>query len=108
MVAIWPRAKSIDRAFRYDGIMPAVGPPPTGSPSPDDVRAIAAAVRERKGEGEPFDIILEGTTPADDAHAAREHVLPLAEAGATWWIESPWEAPSVAGLRQRIAAGPPR
>ena len=107
VVAIWPRAKSIDRAFRYDGIMPAVGPPPTGSPSPDDVRAIAAAVRERKGEGEPFDIILEGTTPADDAHAAREHVLPLAEAGATWWIESPWEASSVSSLRQRIAAGPP-
>ena len=26
----------------------------------------------------------------------RGSVLPLAEAGATWWIESPWEAPSVA------------
>ena len=38
----------------------------------------------------------------------RGSVLPLAEAGATWWIESPWEAPSVADLRQRIAAGPPR
>jgi hypothetical protein len=69
---------------------------------------MVATARERKGEGEPFDIILEGTTPADDPQAARERVLPLAEAGATWWIESPWEAPSVASLRQRIAAGPPR
>ena len=107
VVAIWPRPKSVDRAFRYDGIMPAIGPPPTGSPSPDDIRAIVVAARERKGEGEPFDIILEGTTPAGDPQAAREKVLPLAEAGATWWIESPWESPSVASLRERIAAGPP-
>ena len=84
---------------------------PDGGPAaatPGDVRAMVATARERKGEGEPFDIILEGTTPADDPQAARESVLPLAEAGATWWIESPWEAPSVADLRQRIAAGPPR
>jgi alkanesulfonate monooxygenase SsuD/methylene tetrahydromethanopterin reductase-like flavin-dependent oxidoreductase (luciferase family) len=108
VVAIWPRPKSVDRAFRYDGIMPAVGPPPNGSPSPDDIRAIAAAARERKGEGEPFDIILDGTTPANDSQAAREHVIPLAEAGATWWVESPWQNASVASLRERIAAGPPR
>ena len=109
VVAVWPRPKSVDRALRYDGIMPfIVGP--EGSPAaatPDDVRAMAAAARERKGEGEPFDIILEGTTPGTDPEAAREQVAPLAEAGATWWIESPWEAPSVASLRERIAAGPP-
>jgi hypothetical protein len=109
VVAVWPRPKSVDRALRYDGIMPfIVGP--EGSPAaatPDDVRAMAAAVQERKGEGEPFDIILEGTTPGTDPEAAREQVAPLAEAGATWWIESPWEAPSVASLRERIAAGPP-
>ncbi len=108
VVAIWPRPKSIDRAFRYDGIMPSVGPPPNGSPSADDIRTIAAAAREHKGKGEPFDIIVEGTTPASEPQAARERVLPLAEAGATWWIESPWDAPSVTRLRQRIAAGPPR
>ena len=110
VVAIWPRPKSVDRALRYDGMMPyLVGP--DGGPAaatPDDVRAMVAAARERKGEGEPFDIILDGTTPANDAHAAREQVLPLAEAGATWWIESDWENASVASLRERIAAGPPR
>ncbi|MBA2597762.1 MAG: LLM class flavin-dependent oxidoreductase [Chloroflexia bacterium] len=107
VVALWPRPKSIDRAFRYDGIMPAVGAPPNNSPSPDDIRAIAAMARARKGEGEPFDIILEGTTPTGDVNAARAQVRPLAEAGATWWIESPWESPSVGSLRERIAAGPP-
>ncbi|MGH2616879.1 MAG: LLM class flavin-dependent oxidoreductase [Thermomicrobiales bacterium] len=108
VVAIWPRPKSVERAFRYDGIMPAVGPPPNNTPTPDDIRAIVAAARERKGEDATFDIILEGVTPADDADAAREQVRPLAEAGATWWIESPWDSPTVASLRERIASGPPR
>jgi len=110
VVAKWPRPKSVERALRYDGIMPyLVGP--DGGPAaatPEDVRAMAVAARERKGEGVSFDIILDGTTPANDAHAARERVLPLVEAGATWWIESPWENASVASLRERIAAGPPR
>jgi hypothetical protein len=111
VVAIWPRPKSVDRAFRYDGIMPAManadgtGPAPV---PPEEIRAIAAAARERKQPGEPFDIVMEGTTPADDPEAAREIVRPLTEAGATWWIESPWELPSVSALRERIAAGPPR
>ena len=107
VVAAWGRPKSVARAFRYDGIMPAMGPPPDHAPTPDAVRVIAAAVPAR-GEGErPYDIVLEGTTPADDPAAARAKVQPLAEAGATWWIESPWDAPSVDGLRARIAAGPP-
>lgn len=108
VVALWPRPKSVARAFRYDGIMPAVGPPPDHSPTTADIQAIAAAAREHKGEGEPFDIVIEGTTPTADASAARQQMQPLAEAGATWWIESPWESPSVASLRERIGAGPPR
>jgi alkanesulfonate monooxygenase SsuD/methylene tetrahydromethanopterin reductase-like flavin-dependent oxidoreductase (luciferase family) len=107
VVAVWGRPKSVARAFRYDGIMPAMGPPPDNAPTPDDVREIAAAARERKGAGVPFDIVLEGTTAADDP-SAREQVRALAEAGATWWLESPWDAPSLEALRARIAAGPPR
>jgi hypothetical protein len=77
--------------------------------TPEEIQAIAAEARERKpaDEAARFDIILEGTTPTGDPEAAREKVQPLAEAGATWWIESPWETASVASLRARIAAGPP-
>jgi len=109
VVAIWPRAKSVDRALRYDGIMPYAAGPDGGprSLTPEEIAAIGALAQERKSPGEPFDIILEGTTPANDPEAAREQVAPLAAAGATWWIESPWEAPSIAALRERIAAGPP-
>ena len=110
VVAIWPRPKSVDRALRYDGIMPAAAAPGGGprSVTPEEIAEIAALARERKAPGEPFDIVIEGTTPANDPAAASEQVRPLAEAGATWWVESPWDAPSVAALRQRIAAGPPR
>ena len=56
----------------------------------------------------PFEIIVEGVTRADDRAAAAQ-VRPFAEAGGTWWIESPWEAPNrPEDLRRRITAGPPR
>jgi alkanesulfonate monooxygenase SsuD/methylene tetrahydromethanopterin reductase-like flavin-dependent oxidoreductase (luciferase family) len=110
VVALWPRPKSVDRALRHDGIMPYLVDD-NGAPraaTPEDIHAIAAAARERKGEGEPFDIVLDGNTPANDPAAARDHVRPLADAGATWWIESPWENATATSLRERIAAGPPR
>ncbi|MDF3042297.1 MAG: Coenzyme F420-dependent N5N10-methylene tetrahydromethanopterin reductase and related [Thermomicrobiales bacterium] len=110
VVGVWPRPKSVDRALRYDGIVPQVaveggGP---GRVTPDEVRAIADVARERRGEGSPFDIVIGDVSPGDDAEAARAIVQPLAEAGATWWIESPWMESTVASLRARIAAGPPR
>jgi alkanesulfonate monooxygenase SsuD/methylene tetrahydromethanopterin reductase-like flavin-dependent oxidoreductase (luciferase family) len=110
VVGVWPRTKSVDRALRYDGIVPQVaaeggGP---GRVTPDQVRAIADVARERRGEGAPFDIVIGDVSPGDDAEAARAIVQPLAEAGATWWIESPWMEATVASLRARIAAGPPR
>ncbi|MGH2468231.1 MAG: LLM class flavin-dependent oxidoreductase, partial [Candidatus Limnocylindrales bacterium] len=58
------------------------------------------------GDG-PWEIVIDGTTPADDPAAAAAVVGPFAAAGATWWIEADWEHSSVAGLRRRIAAGPP-
>ena len=46
--------------------------------------------RERPvGERErPFDIVAEGTSPADNPDAAAAVVEPGAEAGATWWMET--------------------
>lgn len=110
VVAAWPRPKSVERALRYDGIIPQVaaeggGP---GRVTPEQVRAIAELARERRPDGEPFEIVIGDVSPADDGAAARAIVEPLAEAGATWWIESPWMDATVGSLRERIAAGPPR
>ena len=66
-------------------------------------RAWPAATRDR-----PWDVIVEGTTPADDPAAAAATVAAHAEAGATWSIESDWMSASVDSIRARIEAGPPR
>lgn len=111
VVAAWSHPKSMARALRYDGILPNFPGPDgaQGEGTPELYAAIAAYAAEHRTEPGPFDIIVDGTTPADDPVAAAEQVRPLAEAGGTWWIESPWTAPNeVADLRRRIAAGPPR
>jgi Luciferase-like monooxygenase len=102
VVGAWPYERSMRRVLRWDGIVAQVA-------HPNDVRSIADFVsRERPEErrGEPFEIVAQGSTPADPA-AAAEIVRPWAEAGATWWIEADWDAPSLDSVRRRIAAGPP-
>lgn len=111
VVGVWPRPKSIARAFRYDGIVPQYAEDQgiVSHTAPDRVRAIAEAARaQRPADAGPFDIIAEGVSPADDAAAARAQVSPFAEAGATWWIESRWQGETADSLRARIVAGPPR
>lgn len=111
VVGVWPRPKSVARAFRYDGIVPQYAEDQgiISHATPDRVRAIAEAAREqRPADAGPFDIITEGVSPGDNAAAARDQVAPFAEAGATWWIESRWEGETAETLRARIAAGPPR
>jgi hypothetical protein len=66
-------------------------------------------VEENREGDTPFDIIWEGETPGGDPERAANIVAPFAEAGATWWIESPWTPPNdPETLRERIRHGPPR
>jgi alkanesulfonate monooxygenase SsuD/methylene tetrahydromethanopterin reductase-like flavin-dependent oxidoreductase (luciferase family) len=111
VVGVWPRPKSMARAFRYDGIIPQYAEDQgiISHATPERVRAIAEAAREqRPADAGPFDIITEGVSPADDAAAARAQVTPFAEAGATWWIESRWQGETADSLRTRVVAGPPK
>lgn len=106
-IPIWVAAtmtaeRSMARAFRFDGILPQTR-------DPKAIRAIAArAARERPtgATGEPFAIVVEGATTPDD-RASLDKVAGVARAGATWWVESDWEAASIESLRDRIQAGPP-
>ncbi|MFI5273211.1 MAG: LLM class flavin-dependent oxidoreductase [Ktedonobacterales bacterium] len=110
VVGAWPRERSIQRALRYDGVLPGkLNPDGTpGEMTPDDLRALAAYVAERRtNAAAPFDIVTEGQTPGDDAERARALVRPWAEAGATWWNEAMWGAETPA-VRARIRQGPPR
>lgn len=113
VVGAWPFPKSMQRALRYDGILPTVIDPETGARQalPDEIRQIAAYIRENQSSEGPFDIVVDGQTPGADPAHTLEIITPWAEAGATWWIESLWDAPRTSeGLltvQQRIELGPP-
>jgi alkanesulfonate monooxygenase SsuD/methylene tetrahydromethanopterin reductase-like flavin-dependent oxidoreductase (luciferase family) len=110
-VGAWPHPRSLRRAARWDGVI--VSDMSEGS---DDEETSAAAVagvtawmRENRTSAGPFDVITEGITSGTDAAADRAKLEPLADAGATWFIESRWEADqSAETVRDRIRRGPPR
>ena len=111
VVGAWGSERSMARALRHDGLIPnKLTPDRThGEITADDIRAIREYVTARREATKPFEIIMEGTTPTGDPAAAASRVRPFAEAGATWWIESPWTPPNGPDeLRARIRQGPPR
>jgi hypothetical protein len=108
VVGAWPRMKSMRRVLRYDGLLPNKinEKGQIVEFSPDDLREMKAYIDQNRTETTPFDFVVEGTTP-DPQHAA-EKIRPWADAGATWWIESMWEAPNQDAVLARIKQGPPR
>ena len=111
VVGAWPRERSMRRALRYDGLLPAkINPDGTGGEvTPEDLREIKAYIEERRPGTAPFDLVMEGRTPGDDPGQAAAMVRPFAEAGATWWTEAMWSAPNDPDdVRARIGQGPPR
>ncbi|HEY2671781.1 MAG TPA: LLM class flavin-dependent oxidoreductase [Rugosimonospora sp.] len=116
VVGGWPSTRSMRRAAGYDGWLPnTIVKGSAGPASPEQVRVGASWIRDyRTVEGlavDGYDVICEGSTPADDPDAAGRIVQPWREAGGTWWIEADWSQPrqSVRDYAvQRLAAGPPR
>lgn len=110
VVGAWPSERSMARVLRYDGLLPNVLEDGKQQDiTPDHIRAMASYIAERRAQGTPFDIVMEGETPGDDPAQAAAIVRPFAEAGATWWNESRWNAMGDTELvRARIRQGPPR
>jgi alkanesulfonate monooxygenase SsuD/methylene tetrahydromethanopterin reductase-like flavin-dependent oxidoreductase (luciferase family) len=114
VVGAWPRPKSMRRVLGCDGILPAKMTPNGISYTimPDDIRAIKAFVEPRRSLPTTFDIVLEGETLGENPAKASAIVEPLAQAGATWWLEDvasvPYNSGGVQGVRRRIKQGPPR
>jgi alkanesulfonate monooxygenase SsuD/methylene tetrahydromethanopterin reductase-like flavin-dependent oxidoreductase (luciferase family) len=104
VVGAWPSQRSMRRAMRYDGILPHALRGREYEPG------MVAEIRDwiaQHRPGDDFEIVVEGTSPADDPAAARAEALRWADAGATWWIESNWETFDTTAARGRIEAGPP-
>jgi hypothetical protein len=112
VVGAWPILKSMHRALRYDGLLPAIMDEQTkqvrmSRVEPEEMRQIKSWIDMNRTSTTPFDIIVEGTTPGDDLKIAQEIISPYINAGATWWIEANWEAQDLGLVEQRIKYGPP-
>ncbi len=112
VVGAWPHERSMRRAIRWDGIVvQALGPDGSPASGPGVLPEIVAWIRRERaaaGLAGPFDIVVDGTTRADDPVAAAAIARAHEAEGATWWIEADWTHASSDALRARIAAGPPR
>ena len=108
-VGAWPRPKSMQRILRCDGLIPQVS---LGwQATPPEITEMLDWLRSRGGAGPGFDFITEGQTEPGPESVAR--VEALAQAGASWWLETRWELGGrsendLQKVRERIAAGPPR
>lgn len=110
-VAAWPYPKSLSRAARWDGIVVSdkSGASESGKGTPEVVADIAAWIGQHRTTSGPFDVVIEGVTSGADHSADRQMLEPMAEAGATWFIESRWEPNQSADtVLERIRRGPPR
>ena len=104
VVGAWPHEKSLRRTLAWDGIYAQV----EGVVQLREVVAWAERAWPSASRDRPWDVVVEGRTPAADEAAAKATVAEREAAGATWWIESDWEGGTAASIRRRIEAGPPR
>ena len=112
VVGAWPSERSMGRVLRYDGWLPywlskRDDPDGLARPNtPDELAEVRDWIAERRSL-DGFEIVIEGSTPAEDASAAAATVSSWADAGATWWLEVDWSNFELAPQRRRIEAGPP-
>jgi hypothetical protein len=111
VVGAYPSEKSMGRALRYDGLLPAMlGPDNKISMkplTPELLISIQEYVGQHRPDGSPYDIVVEGTTSGEDKSASADLIQRWQQAGATWWIEALWEAPAQEDVLRRIQQGPP-
>lgn len=113
VVGAWPRPRSMRRALRYDGLLPARmdAQGQFVELRPADIAEMRDFIASNREPAAPFDIVVEGRTPGEHPDEAAAQVRAWAEAGATWWIEAMWSDGSGSALldnvRRRIRQGPP-
>ncbi len=112
------RQPSLERAARWDGILPTVvgDVPVVGAPS-YDLDSFAEVLRIVRGMREEAGLPWDTYERVVEADSSREFVqlegspADWAQAGATWWVESWWGVKpgpdGVAEVRRRVEAGPP-
>ncbi|HEY9088668.1 MAG TPA: LLM class flavin-dependent oxidoreductase [Anaerolineaceae bacterium] len=110
VVGAYPRRKSMNRALRYDGLIPMIFDAENKivQATPELMKEVSAYVRRERQDSRPYDLIWEGITPGTDRAAAAAIVQPWAEAGVTWWMEAMWEVNDPRQVIERVRLGPPQ
>lgn len=111
MVGAWNKEKSMQRALRYDGLLPAMmdasGKVSMEPALPQDISEIAQYIMEHRTAPGSYEIVVEGNTPGENQEQAARNVREYSDAGATWWIEALWSAEDKEQFTRRIVQGPP-
>ena len=116
VVGAWFSQKSMARVLRCDGLLPHILPPAgvtqwgaddvRAALTPDVLRQITTYLAQHRTLSTHFDIVMEGETPGEDAQATAAKIMPLQDAGVTWWIEARWMDGRDEVLK-RVRQGPP-
>ncbi len=96
--------KSMERALRWDGLLPQVVVDGTARQATiEELASAMPSIRTNIGN-RPYDIVVEGSNQEHSPAA-------WADTGATWWVESLWDAmhgpDPVAASLDRLREGPP-
>ncbi len=107
LAARWPNKKPFRRAAQWDGMYPLSVDEAKGL-TPQDVRDLIAYTMEHRTASGPFDVVVGGSSLGSDVAKDRDRIGPLADAGATWWLEAfDWDD-TEERIHERIAQGPTR
>lgn len=109
------RQRSLERAARWQGLIPAITP--SDEHAPKTVAAFASvvetvrALRAEQGLAwEGYDVVIEADSYGSFATLEPSGPDAWEQAGATWWVESWWDVPrgpeGLAQVRRRVEAGP--
>lgn len=107
VVGAWPHPKSMERALKYDGLIPQ-GLHAENEAQFQVFEEMMSSLRAQHTQRSAFDIVIDYKVPRTQRSDKAETVRRWASAGATWWIEGLWEATDVQEVQQHIAQGPPR
>lgn len=107
-VGLWPSKKSMQRVLKCDGMIVEKrnNDNEPEDVTRDDIREIKAYVDANRTLSTPFDIVINGNVSGLSRSQLRDKLLPLIEAGLTWWIDGLWNATEEEAV-ERIRRGAP-
>jgi hypothetical protein len=115
-VAGQDRQPSLDRAARWEGLLPQViDGEGRAVRDPAELATLLGLVRQRRDAlglaDTPYDAVIEADSTGEFIQLSPADPAAWAAAGATWWIESWWTIPvgpqGLAEVRRRVQGGPP-